>query len=157
MKDRTPIPQARELMTSRIVSIDPETDIVDAVHLLLKHGHSGAPVVDSDKHILGVLSEHDCVRVLAEAVAANWPQGSVSDHMSKEVETVEPREDALALAARFSGGAHRRVFVVEDGRLVGVVTRSDLLRGLAKLEEEMGRGKKVSTWSIIEGRRRDLG
>ncbi|MDP6979692.1 MAG: CBS domain-containing protein [Myxococcota bacterium] len=157
MKDRVPIPQARELMTSRVVSVEPNADIVDAVHLLLKHGHSGAPVVDDGKRLLGVLSEHDCVRVLAEVVGTGWPQGNVSDHMSKDIETVEAREDALALAARFSQGTHRRVFVVEDGKLAGVVTRSDLLRGLAKLEEEMGRGKKVSTWSIIEGRRRDLG
>ncbi len=156
MAKRPPVPQAHEVMTARVDGIDPDAEIVNAIHMLLKNGHSGAPVLDAQKHLLGVLSEHDCIRVLSEAIADRWPQGRAADHMTKEVETVAPNEDVLALASRFGNGSHRRLFVVDGERLVGVITRSDLLRALAKLDDEMSGGKKSSTYELIQERHRDL-
>jgi CBS domain-containing protein len=60
----TSIPTARDVMTTRVHTIPSDSDIDEAVRMLLKHGHSGAPVVDSNGAPQGVLSEHDCVRVL---------------------------------------------------------------------------------------------
>ena len=127
-----------------------------AVRILLEGGHSGAPVVDDGGAPVGVLSEHDGIRVLAAAVAEGWPAGSAGDHMSKDVETVAPSEDLLALSTRFSQGRHRRLLVVEGGRLIGLVSRRDLLAALEKLERQSGRVRAKSTYETLAERHRAL-
>ncbi len=62
---RTP-PTAKEIMTTRLVTVRPETNVSQAIHLLLKHGVSGMPVVDADGKYLGVFSEKCCMKVLTE-------------------------------------------------------------------------------------------
>lgn len=155
-RSRPRIPTAREIMQSRIDTIPIEMPVQDAVQMLLEKGHSGAPVVDHDGRLRGILSEHDCVRVLAEAVAEGWPEGRVEHRMSSEVESVPPSEDLLSLASRFSQGRHRRLVVVEDERAIGLITRRDLLAALVDLERALGDGRSRTTYELIEERRRKL-
>lgn len=143
-------------MTSRVRSIPGDAEIETAVHLLLKHGLSGAPVVDSQGALLGVLSEHDCARALAEAVASGWPAGKVADHATAEAECVAPSEDVLALASRFAKGRHRRLLVVEGGRLAGIITRRDLMKSLQAVAAAAGRKPRSSTYELIDERHRKL-
>jgi CBS domain-containing protein len=147
---------AREIMQSRVDTVPIDMSVLDAVRLLLQRGHSGAPVVDAEGRLRGVLSEHDCVRVLAEAVAEGWPEGRVGDRMSSEVECVPPSEDVLSLASRFSRGRHRRLVVVEDEQPIGLITRRDLLAALVDLEQTLGAGRVQTTYELIEERRRKL-
>jgi CBS domain-containing protein len=150
------IPTAADVMVRRVHTIRSDADIDRAVRLLLQHGHSGAPVVDADGVPQGVLSEHDCIRVLAQTLADRRPEGHVSAHMTTEIETVPASEDILAIAGRFASGRHRRLLVIDDGRLVGLISRSDLLRALQELDRRMTRGRKPSTYDAMERRHRDL-
>lgn len=156
VSSRQGIPTAREIMTRSVHTIREDADIDVAIRDLLKRDHSGAPVVDSGGAPVGILSEHDCVRVLAEAIGDGWPTGRVSDHMSSAIETVGPAEDVLSLATRFAAGKHRRLLVVEEGRLLGLVSRRDLLRALASLESRSDRSRKPTTYEVIAERKRDL-
>ena len=128
---RAPIPTARELMQRKLVTVRPDDGIEEAVRKLSQKGHSGAPVVEEDDTLVGVLSEHDCIRVMARSIAEGWPSGKVETHMSRELETVAPDEDALALSTRFTQGRHRRLLVVDAGRLVGIISRRDVMRARA--------------------------
>ena len=152
----TNIPTARDIMTKRVHTIPAESDVDAAIRMLLKHGHSGAPVVDSDGAPQGILSEHDCIRVLVRAIADRWLAGRAAEHMTSELETVSPTDDVLSLATRFAEGKHRRLLVMEEGRLVGLISRHDLLRALESLEKRAAGARQPTTYEVLEERHRDL-
>ncbi len=82
--------------------------------------------------------------------------GHVSEHMTREVETVPPTENVFALSTRFNQGRHRRMLVVEDGRLVGIISRRDLLRALEAFEKQVSHPRQPTTYEAIEKRHREL-
>lgn len=118
----------REVMATGLLTLRPDIPIFEAIPLLLKNRVSGAPVVDSDNKLVGILSEKDCLRVFAnEAFFSEGPGGRVEDYMSREVFTIDPDEDVFTAADIFLKHAFRRLPVVEDGNLVGQVSRRDIL------------------------------
>lgn len=155
MKQRPRMPTARDIMRKRVQTLRPEDDIESAVRVLLAKGISGAPVVDAEGRLEGLLSEHDCLQVLAQSISSGWPNGHVRDHMSATAETVEPTDDLLLLARRMSEGRLRRVIVAEDGQMVGLVSRGDLLGALETFEEKLEHPRK-STYELIDERHRQL-
>jgi CBS domain-containing protein len=150
------LPTAADLMQSRLHTVSPDARIEEAVRLLLSKGYAAAPVVDAEGRLLGVVSEHDCIRVLCEAIAEGWPSGLVRDHMSKELDTVAPTDDVLTLSNRFTQGRHRRLLVAENGRLVGLIARRDLMRALEGIEWHRTHGRKKSTYELLDERHRKL-
>lgn len=153
---RPTLPTAADLMQRRLHTVSPDVPIEEAVRLLLAKGYAAAPVVDADHRQLGLVSEHDCIRVLCEAVAEGWPSGLVRDHMTKALETVAPTDDVLALSSRFTQGRHRRLLVVENGRLVGLIARRDLMRALEHMERQRAHGRSKSTYELMDERHRKL-
>lgn len=123
----------RQYMTTRLVTFTPEMDLHKAIRLLLKHQISGAPVVDARGDLVGLLSKRDCLRVAFSASYHQEQAGPVSDYMSRGVETVEADARLVEVAERFVRGTFRRFPVVEGGRLVGVISRHDVLRALEEL------------------------
>jgi CBS domain-containing protein len=142
------VPFARDFMRKKVFTFSPDEEIRDAVSKLLSHGYSGAPVVDGAGALVGVLSEWDCARVLSEAAYERWPTGTVKEHMTTDVELIAPTTDLFTVLGRFSEGGHRRFPVVEDGRLVGLVTRRDLLGAL--YQHARARHRPESTYELIE-------
>jgi CBS domain-containing protein len=138
------------------MTVRADAPIEGAVRQLLAKGYSGAPVVDADEALVGVLSEHDCIVVLTRAIAEGWPGGPVEHHMTTELETVAPTQDALSISTLFTQGSHRRLLVVENGKLVGLISRRDLLRALQAAEEEIDRTHKKTTYELIDERHRKL-
>ena len=126
--DRLPV--VREYMARKLLTLKSDTEILDAVAFLLKHKISGAPVVDNDKHLVGVISEKDCLNLLAKGVSANVPHGSIAEFMTTEVETMSPDMDLYYAAGLFLKRHYRRFPVVEDGVLVGQISRRDILRAI---------------------------
>jgi CBS domain-containing protein len=155
-KHKTTPRTASEIMNPRVEAFDPAMEISAAIHLLLRRGYSGAPVVDEQGGLLGELSERECVKLLCETVYEGVPTGRVADHMSKEVEIVAPTDDAFSVASRFASGRHRRTFVVQDDRLVGIITRRDLLRTLDSMRADLDRGERHDTYEMIDIRHREL-
>jgi CBS domain-containing protein len=149
---RVPIPTARDIMQRKLHTVSPDTDLEAAVRSLLENRHSGAPVVDAADRVVGVLSEYDCVSALAQAAADRWRTGPVADHMTTEAETVRPEEDVFGLSTRFCEGRHRRLLVVEDGKLIGLISRSDLLQALDSLVQGLDRETSKGTYEAIEKR-----
>ena len=126
--DRLPV--VRECMARKLLTLKSDTEILDAVAFLLKHKISGAPVVDNDKHLVGVISEKDCLNLLAKGVRGNVPHGSIAEFMTTEVETISPDMDLYYAAGLFLKRNYRRFPVVEDSVLVGQISRRDILRAI---------------------------
>ncbi len=134
------LPKVREYMVpiEKLHTLRPDTDIYSAVEFLLKHRISGAPVVDEGGALVGVISEKDCLRLLAEGdVGADVPRGNVDSFMTRDVSTAVSSMDIYYAAGVFLGHHFRRLPVVDDGKLVGQISRRDILRAVEeKLLEE---------------------
>jgi CBS domain-containing protein len=131
------LPLVREYMDHFVNTLRPETDIFDAVDFLLERRVTGAPVVDAAGRLVGIISEKDCLRLLSQGFDHMAPAGTVADYMTKQVTVVAPDMDVYYAAGIFLRGQFRRLPVVEDGQLVGAITRFDILRAIkARLRPE---------------------
>jgi CBS domain-containing protein len=122
------LPIVRDYMDKRVPSVGPDTEILDAIEFLLRHRVTGAPVVDDAGYLIGMLTEKDCLKLIATGIGGDAPRGRVADFMTTEVETISPDMDVYYVAGLFLNYQFRRFPVVEDGRLVGAITRFDILR-----------------------------
>ena len=122
------LPIVRDHMDTEVYSLEPGTEILDAVGFLLQHHVTGAPVIDGAGHLLGMLSEKDCLKLVAAGADANRPRGTVADFMTTAVTTISPDTDVYYAAGLFLHQGFRRFPVVEAGKLVGAITRFDILR-----------------------------
>ena len=118
---------AKDFMVTRLVTLRPEMDVLDAVRLLLKHRISGAPVVEANQY-LGVFSEKCSMQVLLDAAYEQLPTNYVRAFMDTDAQTIRPDTDLLSIAQVFLLTPYRRLPVVVDGELLGQVSRRDVLR-----------------------------
>jgi len=149
--------KAADIMTRNVVSVQPETTILQAADLMLQHRISGLPVVDSDGHVVGIVTEGDFLRrtetgtqrkrrrwvqflVGPGRLAEEYVHSSsrrIEDVMTQAVHTIgedTPVSDVVELMER-----HRikRLPVLRDDKLVGIVSRANLLHALASLAREI--------------------
>lgn len=150
------IPKARDLMETGIVSVGPATPLLDVHRLFTEEEISGAPVVDEDGTLLGVITTTDLVRAIEEEHDAgrmsadyfrdllpysspDWLSGPedlqdrlrqmrAEDVMTRDVRTVPPDMPVTLVARALRESRIHRVFVSEGARLVGVLSAFDLLR-----------------------------
>ncbi|MGA2257632.1 MAG: CBS domain-containing protein [Thermoguttaceae bacterium] len=116
---------AKDLMEPNVIAISPETPVARAIDMLIEYGVSGLPIVDSDRQILGVITEFALLSIVYDPNVATDP---VSRHMTKEVISVTVDERASKVADVFILHRIRRVLVQKDGKLVGLISRRDLLK-----------------------------
>jgi CBS domain-containing protein len=116
---------ARDVMTTDVITIYPEATVEEAIHILLLNQISGAPVVDDDARVLGIVSEFQLLEVVYNADARDE---NIQAFMTKEVVSVTPDAPLTAVANKLIVHRIRRLAVVEDDRLVGLISRPDLLR-----------------------------
>lgn len=122
--------KVRDCMTRHLVTFRSDTDLFLAIDRLLEHRISGAPVVDSQGHLIGMISDGDCLRGVLAGACHEAAGGSVSGYMSTQVETISPEADIIDACQRFLRGGRRRFPVVEEGVLVGQISRRDVLRAV---------------------------
>src|SRR5919199_6849695 len=123
------IPQpltARELLSSPVRTIRPETTISEAQRILLRYGHSGLSVVDENDQLVGVVSRRD----IDLALHHGFGHAPVKGYMSKNVKTITPQTSLPEIESLMVTYDIGRLPVLEDGQLVGIVTRTDVLRQL---------------------------
>lgn len=120
----------KDYMTTELVTFTPDQDIREVIETIVDKKISGAPVVNEKQELVGIISEKDCLRVILDDVYHNLPpfQGKVKSYMSKEVITVDETMDVVQVANAFLKSNFRRYPVVSNGRMVGLVSRRDILR-----------------------------
>ena len=119
-------------MTRKVITLAPDTEILRALIVLASNDIAGAPVLDANDDMVGILTEKDCIRSALEATYHSVYAGLVSDFMSDDVVSVHPDDGLFQAAERFLELPYHRYPVVEDGRLVGVISRRDVIQALAK-------------------------
>lgn len=127
---------ARDIMSHKPVALRSDDSITEAIRVLLRKDISGVPVVDEAGELVGILSERDCLRVIAvgEYNAADHERlRSVAEFMTPPRYTVTAEVGIYSLADFFLTHHERRLPVVEGNRLVGLVSRRDVLRGIQKM------------------------
>jgi CBS domain-containing protein len=124
------MPRAKDVMITDLVVLHPETSVHEAMTALMKSGISGAPVVDAHGSVVGILTEKDCLRAIFRASYYQEPGGSVADYMSRQVQTIDAETDLLEVIERFLRGPFRRFPVLAGTRLVGQISRHDILRAV---------------------------
>jgi CBS domain-containing protein len=115
-------------MATRLVTFHEKDNVVAAMAVLLDKKISGAPVVDDDGNLVGVLSEVDLMPIVIQDSYYDESVGIVGDYMKHPVDTVTPDMDIYSLAERFNTEHRRRYPVLQNGKLVGQISRRDVLR-----------------------------
>lgn len=119
-------------MSSPALTINQELSIYDAIDFLIGKKISGAPVIDSDNNLVGIISEKDCLKLMGKGTENRLPKEkeSVKNFMTKEVISISPDMDIFYVAGIFLKNYYRRLPVVKDGEILGQVSRVDILRGM---------------------------
>jgi len=122
----------KDHMSTRLVTLDPDMDILRAVNTLITNVIAGAPVVDGSRRLVGILTERDCMRVAMQAEYHGMPGGPVRRYMTKDPQFVSPDESILHVAQLFIDGKYHRYPVVKNDRLVGMISRRDVMHAMGK-------------------------
>jgi CBS domain-containing protein len=129
-----------DIMTRHLVIFKPEQSIHEVMKAFIKHRISGGPVVNEFGELVGVISEADCMKEISDSRYFNLPilDKSVAHFMTEKIDTINADTSVFDAAALFSKSSRRRYPVMENNRLVGQVSRKDIV--IAALE------MKSQTW-----------
>ncbi len=116
---------AQDVMTKDLVTLGPDTTAEEAIEILLKHKISGAPVVDLDGKLVGIVSEYQLLAVIYDEEFKNQP---IKELLTNEVLTVEEDTLLTEIANLFIVHRIRRLPVLHEGELVGQISRRDIIR-----------------------------
>jgi len=139
--------RAREVMTSPVVTVPPEAAVKDVARVLLRHAISAVPVVNGDGRLVGIVSELDLLLgdVPADPVAHVMQVGAeplppprvAADVMSADVVAVAEDTDAADVARVMREASLKSIPVVRGAEVVGIVSRRDLLRAVAREDSDI--------------------
>lgn len=118
---------AQDIMTDNVMTIGPNATVQEALEILLREEISGVPVVDTHGKLIGIVTEF---ALLAIAYDEDIRQEKVLKHMTTELITVAPEDPIRKVADLCIMHRVRRVPVLRNGRLVGLIARRDVLKGI---------------------------
>ncbi|AGA80260.1 CBS domain-containing protein [Echinicola vietnamensis] len=125
-------------MTTNLTTFHPDDTIDHVVQVLTQKRISGAPVLDDGQNLVGIISEVDCLKEIIRGKYNNTPRmaGRVREHMTKDVVTMDPEVTIFDAAHRFLELKIRRFPVLKDGKLLGQISLSDIIRAMPRLKSE---------------------
>lgn len=125
-----------DYMTKSLITFRPNQSILEVMELLIRYRISGGPVCDEDGHLVGIISEADCMKEISDSRYFNMPilDKRVSHFMSGEVETIRHDMTIFDAASQFHKSNRRRLPVLDEGKLVGQISRKDILAAALKLK-----------------------
>jgi predicted transcriptional regulator len=128
---------ASDYMTTNVITFKADQEIMDVTEKIIQKKISGAPVVNDNGEIIGVITEKDCLRVIYDEKYHNlFPnKGKVTNYMSKEVVTVNHNIKINELASLFMKSNFRRYPVLRNGKMVGIISRRDVLKACRKIKK----------------------
>jgi CBS domain-containing protein len=136
--------RAPDFMIRKVISFRPGDDAFDAIDQLLKHRISGAPVLDDDGRFLGVFSERYAMSLLVRMALEGAPSTKVSAFMNTDMgRIIDEDTDLLHVAHMFIDTYYRRLPVLRDGKLVGQISRRDVLLAQQRLAPVLQRYREA--------------
>ncbi|WP_299874781.1 CBS domain-containing protein [uncultured Cocleimonas sp.] len=119
-------------LNPNFIKFKPDQEIAEAIKLFNKHRIFGAPVVDDLGNLIGMISGTDCIKAALKSNFDSSFRGKVQDFMTPDVRTVEADYSCLYVAEMFLKDHYRRYPVVENGNVIGMIGRTDVLKALEK-------------------------
>jgi CBS domain-containing protein len=125
-----------DYMSRNLTTFRADQSVMEVMNLLIKNKISGGPVVNDKNELVGIISEGDCIKQISESRYYNQPMENVKveQHMAKNVETIDGNMNVFDAANKFLESKHRRFPIVENGKLVGLISQKDVLKAAIKLK-----------------------
>jgi CBS domain-containing protein len=125
--------QAKDIMTTELVTIKRSTNIHEAIRILVENNITGLPVVNDDMTVAGIISEKDMLGLLYNI---EDKPGNVEQFMTEEVVCFDKEDSLIDIAESFMKSSFRRVPILDEGRLVGIISRKDIIGYILKLRHK---------------------
>jgi predicted transcriptional regulator len=131
----------QDYMTRNLITFSPQQSILEVMRILIRNKISGGPVVDEMSRLVGIISEADCIKYLSEGKYFNQPffDRKVEESMTAEVDTIESDRTIFDAATLFYKTNRRRLPVLERGRLIGQISRQDVVKAALLLRSQRWR------------------
>jgi CBS domain-containing protein len=129
---------AKELMNTSVITIGKDEDIGEALRMMALNNITGLPVVDDDGALVGVITEKDILVLLRnnlEEATPDEPIGKVGEFMTRNVVCFCPEDSLSDIAECLSTNSFRRVPILDKGKLVGIISRKDIIRHIQDLQQ----------------------
>lgn len=126
-----------DYMSKNLITFKENQPIEDVIDTLIQNKISGGPVVNEKNELIGIISEGDCMKQISESRYYNLPidkNNTVGKAMVKEVETIDGNMNIFDAANKFLTSRRRRFPIVENGKLVGLISQKDVLKAAMKLK-----------------------
>jgi len=126
--------KAKDIMTESVISVKRNTPIYEAVELMAKNKITGIPVVEDDMALVGILTEKDILRLFYASKDAE--NKTVNDFMTQPAVHFDENEGLLDVCDCLMNNLFRRVPVTSKGKVVGIVSRADIIEYILRLRRE---------------------
>lgn len=127
-----------DFMSTSLTTFKPQQTIPEVIETLIRNKISGGPVVNDKNELVGIISEGDCIKQLSDSQYYNMPIENIKvvDCMIKNVETIDGNMTIFDAAKQFLTAKRRRFPIVEDKKLVGLISQKDILKASLKMQSQ---------------------
>ena len=136
------LPTVQDIMVKNTVHLAPDMDAYEAVDLVSAKKLAGVPVVDAEDRLVGFVTEKDCLRLQVTSHQYNMTGRKVHDIMSEIKAQLRPEMDLFTAATQFSSCHFGTLPVLDGDRLVGSISRQNMLDAIQKMHVELGKDKR---------------
>jgi len=117
--------ETRTIMSRDVVSVKRQAPISEVIEVLVAEDITGVPVVNDDGTLAGIVTEKDIMSLLADM---RYASGTAEQYMTQDVVAFDVEDDIIAVCECLVNSPFRRVPILSDGRLVGIISRHDIIR-----------------------------
>ena len=125
--------EAKTIMTTNVVSVDEQTEIYDAIRIMVENNITGLPVVNEDMSLVGVVSEKDVLKLLCNM---EDKPGTVGGYMTRDPVCFNEDDSLVDIAECLMENNFRRVPILSQGKVVGIISRKDVIAYILKLRRQ---------------------
>ncbi|MEA3225006.1 MAG: CBS domain-containing protein [Planctomycetota bacterium] len=125
--------KAKDVMKTDLITVRRQTEIHEAIRILVENNITGLPVVNDDMSLAGIISEKDMLGLLYNI---EDKPGNVEDFMTENVVCFDQEDSLIDVAESFIASSFRRVPIVTEGKLVGIISRKDIIAYILKLRHK---------------------
>ena len=131
-----------DYMSRSLITFKKDQLVVEVMEALIKNKISGAPVVNEYNELVGIISDGDCMKQISESRYYNMPIGDmkIEQFMSTDITTIDKKVNIFDCANLFHQHNCRRFPIIEDGKLIGMISRKDVLCAALKLRGQNWHG-----------------
>jgi len=126
----------KDIMSTNIIAFKPEQSITEVINILIDNKISGGPVVNNNNELIGIISEGDCIKQISLSRYHNLPMEdeTVEKNMITNVETIDSNLNIFDAANKFLTSKIRRFPIIENNKLIGLISQKDILKAAINLK-----------------------